>query len=273
MKSCTSKLKDSAFKKKEDIDSLIVEMNEEDLSPSKEIVTVDNSQKSLVPDNFYRGQLFPMIENYLPASIQLTEVEKVELTKGVTRKLTGLNCSVPIRCYGETCPFKSSCALYAMGKAPEGLDCPIEAMVMDLYTKRYLDEFRVESENFSEVTTMTMLAATHIMEMRAFAALGQDESPNAEGRGGSPDGLIRNVVGFNNDDEPILQIQEHPAYNIIERAWRWRTKLLESLGATRKDKLKRQDEVLDNLTNSLSRNSAEIKSAIERVSQDIEIPT
>jgi hypothetical protein len=143
-------------------------------------------------------------------------------------------------------------------------------MTMDLYTKRYLDEFQVDSENFSEVTTMTMLAATHIMEMRAFAALAKDDAINADGQAvGSPDGLIKNVVGFNNDDEPILQIQEHPAYNIIERAWRWRVKLLESLGATRKDKMKNQTDVLSNLNSSLSKSSAEIKSMIERVVVDI----
>jgi hypothetical protein len=129
-------------------------------------------------------------------------------------------------------------------------------MVLDLYTKRYLDEFEVEAENFSEVTTMTMLAATHIMEMRGFMAIGKDETGN------SPDGIIKNVVGYTAEEEPITQYQEHPGYAIIERAWRWRTKLLESLGATRKDKLANGDSLKAEL--SFSGSAASLKSKIEK---------
>lgn len=137
-------------------------------------------------------------------------------------------------------------------------NCPIEAMVLDLYTKRYLDEFTVESDNFSEVTTMTMLAATHIMEMRGFMAIGKDDN------GESPDGIIKNVVGYTAEEEPITQYQEHPGYAIIERAWRWRTKLLESLGATRKDKMANGDSLKAEF--SIGGSSASIKSKIERFS-------
>ena len=162
---------------------------------------------------------------------------------------------MPVTCYASRCPFKDSCPLHQIGRAPENLPCPIEAMTLDLYTKRYLDEFEVQPDNFSEVTTMTMLAATHIMEMRAFIAIGKDTN-------GSPDGIIKNVVGYTADEEPITQYQEHPGYAIIERAWRWRAKLLESLGATRKDKLANGDSLKAEF--SVSGSAASIKSKIER---------
>ena len=261
----TKLIKEDAYKSKEEVDSLIMKMEAQDISeqatPAPMSFVPVQKEGALVPDDFYTGALFPMISNYLPEGMELTPVEQVQLTKGVQRKLTGLSASVPIKCYGESCPFKRQCPLYVMGKAPVDLDCPIESMVMDLYTKRYLDEFEVSANDFSEVTTMSMLAATHIMEMRAFMSLGQDDN-NSEVTG-SPDGLIKNVVGFNNDDEPIVQIQEHPAYNIIERAWRWRTKLLESLGATRKEKQKNNSgELLDS---SIASKSAELKSMIQKI--------
>lgn len=256
------------LKSKDQIDNLIMEM---DAEPAKvDYVPVEIPGSRLVPDEYYRGTLFPMIQNYLPEGTELTDVEKVELTKGVQRKITGLSASVPIKCYGDSCPFRHQCPLFLMEKAPFGMPCPIESMVMDLYTKRYLDEFTVEAEDFSEVTTMSMLAATHIMEMRGFIAIGQDESPEGNLLG-APDGLIRNVVGFNNDDEPIVQIQEHPGYNIIERAWKWRTKLLESLGATRRERLKLHPEG-EVVTGSLASNMAKLKSTIEKITiADVEV--
>lgn len=253
----------TTYKTKEDVDKLIVKTevamthdseSTEDFSSA--LTVLDEKSNSLVDDKFFRGQLFPMIANYLPPSIKLTEEEKVIVVKGVQRKLTGLTASMPVKCYGEKCPFAASCPLHQIGKAPKNEPCPIEAMVLDLYTKRYLDEFEVESDNFSEVTTMTMLAATHIMEMRGFMAIGKDDDNE------SPDGIIKNVVGYTADEDPITQYQEHPGYAIIERAWRWRTKLLESLGATRKEKMGNGETLKGEF--SISGSAASIKSKIEK---------
>jgi hypothetical protein len=249
------------FKSKEEIDKLIVktEAAMEAVEPqdfSSALSVLENTNTSLVEDKYFRGTLFPMIQNYLPKEMELSESDKVTIVKGVQKRLNGLTAGIPVKCYGDRCPFKESCPLHQIGKAPEGEPCPIEAMVLDLYTKRYLDEFEVESDNFSEVTTMTMLAATHIMEMRAFQAIGRDDSA------GSPDGIIKNVVGYTADEDPITQYQEHPGYSIIERAWKWRTKLLESLGATRKDKLANGDSLKNEF--SVGGSAASIKSKIER---------
>lgn len=139
-------------------------------------------------------------------------------------------------------------------------NCPVEALNMDFLTKRYIDEFNVLSSSMSEIITMQMLAATHIMEERAWKTLANSDDER-------PDGLIKNVVGFNNDDEPIIQLQEHPAHNQIERAWRWRRNLLESLVGTRKEKYKRdatlkQKEGVDSPASFL----ADMKSKIEKKS-------
>jgi hypothetical protein len=215
--------------------------------------------EGLVPSKFYDGGLTPIIDNYLPAGFTLTEQEKKNVTQGVKRLSSGLRASMPITCYGDKCPFKLQCPLHQqLGRVPEGKPCPIEGMLLDQYTKRYIDEFDVKSDAMSEVTTMTMLASTHVMEMRAFILLGKDENEN-------PDGLIKNVVGFNSDEEPIIQLQEHPAFNIIERAWRWRKNLLESLVGTRKEKYKR-DAVMGTVgPASVSTAASDMRSTIEKL--------
>ena len=223
-----------------------------------ETPSIPTGSKDLVKPEVYTGGLSPILENYLPDGLELTAEEKKSVTKGMANLSTGLRSSMPITCYGDKCPFKLQCPLHQIGKAPEGKACPVESMLLDLYTKRYLDEFRVDSDLMSEVTTMTMLAATHILEMRAFCLLGKDDNEN-------PDGLIKNVVGFNNDDEPIVQLQEHPAYNQIERAWRWRRNLLESLVGTRKEKYKKESALGDIQRDSVSTSAADLKSTIEKI--------
>jgi chromatin segregation and condensation protein Rec8/ScpA/Scc1 (kleisin family) len=134
-------------------------------------------------------------------------------------------------------------------------------MLLDLYTKRYIDEFDVTSDLMSEVTTMTMLAATHVLEMRAFMLLGRENEEDE----GEPTGLIRNVVGYDDDEKPIVQLQEHPAYNQLERAWRWRKNLLESLVGTRKEKYKRDAAMQDRQGDSVSQSAANLKSTIDKL--------
>lgn len=207
----------------------------------------------------YFERYTPVIDKYLEDSgIRLTDEDKNKITVSMKKKVTGLVEAVPLNCTGEACPFKTSCPFYKLGKAPVGFACPVEGMLMDSYTKRYLDEYGVLSDSFSEVTTMTMLATTHILEMRAFKILGTDENAS---------GIINNVVGYNEDEEPITQLQEHPAFNILERAWRWREKLLSSLVGTRKEKYKREAALKEKASdNSFALKAADLKAKIEKLS-------
>jgi len=232
----------------------------EEIEQRIDLVPIIEDYKGLVSHKFYSGGLEAKVENYLPEGLNLTKEELISLKNGMRRLSTGLRSSIPIKCYGEKCPFKMQCPLAKMGKMPIGKQCPIEEMLMDTYTKRYIDEFEVHPDSMSEVTTMTMLAATHIMEMRAFMTLGKDDD------GESPDGFIKNVVGFNNDDQPIEQIQEHPAYNMIERAWRWRKNLLESLVGTRRERYKQMAAMKEKTIESASTAAADLKAKIDKMS-------
>lgn len=243
------------------LDQIFSKLEDDPDEPSQPPVVQSTREpgKELIDSKYFNGGLSPIIDNYLPPEIQLTAEEKQIVTTGIGKISSGLRASVPITCYGDKCPFARNCPLHKIGKAPVKHDCPIEASLLDVYTKRYLDEFEVDSDLMSEVTTMTMLAATHIMEMRAFTVLGKDEHE-------SPTGLIKNVVGFNQDEEPIVQLQEHPAFNILERAWRWRKNLLESLVGTRKEKYKREMAVGGINPASVSAAAADMRSTIEKLS-------
>lgn len=226
----------------------------------KELAPIIQDYYGVVDHKFYTNGIEPIVENYIPEGLKLTEAELVSLRNGMRRLGTGTRASIPIKCYGEKCPFKLQCPFHKLGKAPVGKPCPVEEMMMDGYTKGYIDEFEVKPGSLSEVHSMQQLAATHIMEMRAWMTLGKDDE------GETPDGFIKNVVGFNSDDKPIEQIQEHPAYNIIERAWRWRRNLLESLVGTRKEKYKQMAAMKERTSMSPSTAAADLKAKIDKMS-------
>lgn len=244
-------IKKSSKKTKEEIEKNIIP------TPQVEVPAV----QSLVPEKFYTGGLSPILANYLPEGLELTEQEIISVNKGMAHVSTGLRAAVPLNCYGPKCPFRKECPFFKIEKAPLGKPCIVESMLMDLHSKRYIDEFEVNHMSMSEVATCQMLATTHVMEMRAFKILSVSDDEN-------PDGFIKNVVGFNNDDEPIIQMQEHPAYEQIERAWRWRKNLLESMVGTRKEQYKRDALVGEKLAGA-STGAADLKSKIDKLTIDI----
>ena len=72
-------------------------------------------------------------------------------------------------------------------------------------------------------------------------------------------------LGYDDDEKPIVQLQEHPAYNQLERAWRWRRNLLESLVGTRKEKYKRDSAMQDKSDDGVSLAAANLKSTIDKL--------
>lgn len=239
------------LKSEEELDKAVVTRPEE---PGALSTTPQGN--ALVPSEFFHGPYSPNLDYYLQESgLVLTEEEKKVLAAGVKQKTRGLSAAIPLKCSGPRCPFKDQCPLFKIGKAPIGLACTVESMLMDLYTKRYLDEFSVATGSFSEVTVMTQLAATHVMEMRAWKVLAEENNAT---------GIIENVVGFNEDGDSITQYQEHPAYNILERAWRWRDRLLTSLVGTRREQYKKESALKQKAgDDSLSKRAAELKFQIE----------
>jgi hypothetical protein len=217
--------------------------------------------RDLVEQKFYSGSLQPIIQNYLPEGFTLTEQELKVVRQGVRNLSTGIRAAIPITCYGDSCPFKTNCPFFKIGKLPVGKNCPVEAILMDTFTKRYIDEYEVSADDMSEVSMMSMLAVVHILEMRALVILAKEME---EGKG-NPTGLVKNVVGYNTDDQPIVQLQEHPANQQLERAWRWRRNLLESMVGTRKEKYKKDAALKERSGVSPSLTAADLKSKIDKL--------
>jgi len=220
----------------------------------------------VLSSSYMTGGLTPVLSKYLPENMILSEEETLEVEKGMDKLYTGLRATMPMNCKGDVCVFKKNCPLWKIGKAPVSNPCSIEAMLLDLHTKRYIDEFNVSPDLLSEVTAMTMLASTHVLEMRAFMLLGMDlDGIMADG----PTGTMQNMTGMTKMGDPIYRTEEHPAFSQLERAWNWRKNILESLAGTRKEKYKKQAMLKEIGDISASLASANLKSAIEKLTVEV----
>jgi hypothetical protein len=218
---------------------------------------INNEETSLVESKYFLGKYQPVIEAYSrEAGIKLNPEEIQIVEQGFKKRSSGILQTIPITCR-ETCPFKTSCPFVKINKMPLGQNCIVERMVLDTTTKRYLDEFGVLVDSFSEVTLMTQLAATHILEMRALMVLADQESAT---------GLIENVVGFNENEEPIIQTVEHPAFQLLERAWNQREKLLTALVGTRREQYKKEAALKQKTTIGPASIAADLRSKIDKLS-------
>lgn len=203
------------------------------------------------------------IGDYAP-NLRLTDQEKAFIGKSMTRMATGLNATVPISCNGERCPFVTNCPLAQIKKLPIGCACPIESSLMDQYTREYIKEYNVDINSITERMTMTQLAAIHIIEMRATWAMSR------KGHDTLGPGLYEQAISVDNEGVEILQLQEHPAWNILDRAWKYREKILTSLVGTRREKYKKASALKETSNIDTATRAAELKRMVQGLANKIE---
>ena len=89
MKTLSKKITSESYKTKEHIDSLVSEIETSaDEGVSNPYAPIPMTTGNLVGEEYYRGKLFPQIQNYLPEGMELNRDEQLQLVKGVQKKLT-----------------------------------------------------------------------------------------------------------------------------------------------------------------------------------------
>ena len=157
------------------------------------------------------------------------------------------NCAGP-----DDCPFSNRCPIYmadgSKGDYPLKKQCIVELNLARERFMAYVEEFNLQGKVEESPTLrsqISKLADFDIYEYRIKLILA--------GVAGDSDGslLIEQSIAVTQGGADVLQIQEHPAWKMLERVQKQRMELLDALGATPKRKvwmdvaLKRTDS--DNL--------------------------
>lgn len=185
--------------------------------------------------------------------LEFSDDEILKISGQLRRYTTGINASVPLICSGDICAFKSNCPYHQIGKAPVGQDCLLEAQLIHYWTEQYLNEFDVDPASVTEMHMVSELAEFNIYEMRITKYLAEHHPT-----------LMQDVVTGIDANGNVLQNQEiSRAFDLKERIKKNRMKVLESLMATRKDKVKIIAAISEK-DNSLSR-LADLKTKIDDI--------
>jgi len=171
-------------------------------------------------------------------------------------KWGGAAAKVPLYCAGERiCPFAQECPFVEIAKVPVGRKCPIEMELMAFWTSRYMKEFEVDPENYSEVGMITELVELDIYDLRASMILARPECAE----------LTKDiVVGVDREGRPIVNREVHKAWELKERVKKRKQKILESLVGTRKEKYKRDAALKKHSAKNPSTQAIELKGKLEK---------
>ena len=162
------------------------------------------------------------------SDIVFTQAEAQKISMSLRTMSTGINAAVPMICAGEQCAFAKTCPYVEAGKPPLARGCLVEAQLITYWTKQFIEEFEVDVTNFTETQLVSELAEFNIYELRVTKYLA-DKHPT----------LMQDVITSIDNTGEVIENQEiSRAFDLKERIKRDRMKVLESLMATRKERVK-----------------------------------
>lgn len=121
-----------------------------------------------------------------------------------------------------------NCQLYKMNKAPVGAPCIYEQEFLRSQTERYFEEFNVQPESPTEMHMVAELAEIDLYERRVTQILSITHQDFSQ----------EDLMGFDAGGNMIAREDVSRYLNIKEKLKNRRSKLLESLMATRKERAK-----------------------------------
>jgi hypothetical protein len=177
--------------------------------------------------------LFPMgVDDY--KDLKLSKGAKNRLANIIISSKAGLVSSAPLICKGPgECPFISRCPIYAEdgvdGQYPVSKQCLVELNFIQDRFLSYVDELDQEGKVAASMTYRSQISALVDLDLREFRI-----NMVLAGVGGYSDGtlLIEQTIAVDEDGEKVNQLQEHPAWKMLQRVRKERMDLLDAMGLT-----------------------------------------
>lgn len=139
---------------------------------------------------------------------------------------TSMFSSIPMNCEAEKCIFADTCPLLKEKLAPRGNPCPLEMAIVAQFTTEYMEQLDVHPDNLVEVSMVRDLVDQEVQYMRKTKLLAKEHF------------IQENVIGVDQDGQPILKKELHLAVDLEDRLHKRRKDLRNQLLATREAKAK-----------------------------------
>lgn len=200
----------------------------------------------------------------------LDDYDQIEMTPEQAKKVhnhlqklsTGTSAMVPIHCGGaDLCPYADRCVFVEIGSPPVGKQCITENQILKEYTMRYLLEFDVDPNNWTEVGYVNELASLDILDMRLNMCIARPE--NAEL-------VIDQVTNISHDGTPILQKQISPFMEQKEKISNRKSKIIKLMVGDRQEKYKKESALKIKLESDPSSKMSQMKSRLENLQRTMD---
>ncbi len=146
---------------------------------------------------------------------------------------TSMFSSIPMNCEGPRCIFADTCPLLKENLAPVSNPCPIEMSIVAQFTSEYMEQLDVVPNNLVEVSMVRDLVDQEVQYIRKTKLLAKEHF------------IQENIVGVDNEGNPILKKELHLAVELEDRLHKRRKDLRNQLLATREAKAKMGQTQLD----------------------------
>lgn len=146
---------------------------------------------------------------------------------------TSMFSSIPMNCEGSKCIFADTCPLLKENLAPVSNPCPIEMSIVAQFTSEYMEQLDVVPSNLVEVSMVRDLVDQEVQYIRKTKLLAKEHF------------IQENIVGVDNEGNPILKKELHLAVELEDRLHKRRKDLRNQLLATREAKAKLGQTQLD----------------------------
>ena len=235
------------------------------------LVKISSADLAITDRSENREKFFENLETDIDRydKFEITEEQKNEVLKVYKKYSTGLSAMVPLDCTGSQCPFAESCPYEMQDIAPIGEPCKLEYDMTVFYTRQFMDEFDVDPNDYSEVMLISELVELLIYETRANKILAKPD--NAE--------FVKEIDIVTPKGELGKTEIIHNAWNVKERIKSRRMKILDSLAATRKEKIKiaqmmgeaKSESTVTRTMNDLRNKLADLTRELQKEDADYEV--
>lgn len=203
---------------------------------------ITNNRNEIVDDQevvFIAGEInpnYPLVSNLFVAEkeqgsrVTMDARQALELERFYRGRISGYHLSLVMMC-ANRCPYQAQCPIISVGlNPPTGEPCPWESGLFKARVVALCAELGVEPTNndqYVDYNTIRDIAATEMLLERVSMEVAL-----------MPQTIVKQAVGVDGDGNAIYQDMVNKRYEWLNQLNKKKVTLLESLSATRKERIK-----------------------------------
>lgn len=151
------------------------------------------------------------------------EANKAAMTMLSTK--TGMYSRIPLVCKGQHCPYVDTCKLSQYDLLPIGEYCPLETAQIEFSMNKYVSEFDISEDDFTDQNILKEIVNLEIMMERCKSLMSKEQNP-----------VIDVITNITETGDEFYHPEVSKAFEVYERCQKQHSSLLNLMNATRKDK-------------------------------------